>query len=135
MKKKFNRILLVDDDSATNFLHSMILKQLDCADEIVAVENGLQALKYLQRAESGGEFPRPDLILLDINMPRMNGWEFLKEYIKLESRYWGGKILLMLTASLSTEEMELAENTGLIHGFIKKPMTKTIAQKLIDDHA
>ena len=84
MKTKLNCILLVDDDEPTNFLNQMVIEELDIAEQIRVAQNGQEALTYLKKTGIGDEnFPLPDLILLDINMPAMNGWEFLERYRKL----------------------------------------------------
>ena len=82
MKKKLHCIMLIDDDPATNFYHRIILRDGGWAQKIVEVKNGEEALQYLQ-TPFGIDNPRPSLIFLDINMPRMNGWEFLEAYKKL----------------------------------------------------
>ena len=68
MKKRLNRIMLIDDDADDNLFHQIILKKLDVADHIVVAESGPEALDYLKK-----ENESPDIIFLDINMPGMSG--------------------------------------------------------------
>ncbi|HMB64896.1 MAG TPA: response regulator [Eudoraea sp.] len=133
MKQKLQCILLVDDDPATNFLHKMIMKRAGCAEKIVCVENGLRALEYLQTPEHGNH-PQPDLILLDINMPGMTGWEFLDRYKDLEAACRGVKVILMLTTQLDPADMEKARNIAEIDGFMHKPMTVEMLNELLRKH-
>src|SRR5687767_1028183 len=102
MKQKLNCILVIDDDEPTNFFTRMIIEQCDCTDHIKVVESAQEALEYLTRSVSGNDeqYPCPDLILLDINMPAMNGWEFLEEYKKLSNEKKGKIMIVMLTTSL-----------------------------------
>ncbi|MCW5517523.1 response regulator [Muriicola sp. Z0-33] len=129
MKQAIDCILLVDDDSPTNFIHETLLKQFVGPKEIVSVENGLKALEYLQSGDKG-YFPKPDLILLDINMPVMNGWKFLENYQLLEKSQQAAKLILMLTAPLSPEQMSKARANPLIDGFMNKPLNTAMVKKL-----
>jgi len=133
MKKKLNCILLIDDDRATNFLHEMVLSDMDVADEIVAVESGMEALKYLMSTEDG-KHPQPDLIFLDINMPAMNGWEFLIEYEKLEKSAKARFVLMMLTTSLNPDDHETAKTLPLVAGFLSKPLTPEMVQDVLEEN-
>lgn len=83
MTKKVKCILLIDDDEPTNFLHKIVISDSGRAEKVVEVQSGFEALDYLEKMEDG-KYPQPDLIFLDINMPAMNGWEFLEEYDKLD---------------------------------------------------
>lgn len=69
MKKKLSCILLVDDDNDCNFFHQLIINQLDCAEKTLTARNGLEALEFLKLSNEG-KYPKPDLIFLDINMPK-----------------------------------------------------------------
>lgn len=122
MEQKLKNILLVDDDEATNFIHRMVIKQSDCAENIVIKENGIDALNYL-KSEINGKHPRPDLIFLDINMPAMDGWEFLDEYKALPKYQQANTVIVMLTTSLNPEDREKANNIPEISDFISKPLT------------
>jgi len=125
--KKLNSVLLIDDDMATNFISKMIIKKVGITDHIETVLNGKQALDYLtnsgQYQKKDNVFPRPMLILLDINMPVMDGWEFAEAFEKLDENQKVGIIIIMLTSSLNPDDKEKASNFKAISGFHNKALT------------
>lgn len=127
MKKRLNCILIVDDDEPTNFISEMLIEEANCTEHLQIAQTGHAALNYLSMSEGFAcqdkSFPCPDLILLDINMPRMNGWEFINEYkdiIKIDKER---VILVMLTTSLNPEDNSKAYEMSEISGFENKPLT------------
>ena len=126
MNQKLKCILVIDDDEPTNFFTRMILEEMDCAEHIHTMQSGQEALEYLGKSESNGNdenlYPSPDLIFLDINMPAMNGWEFLEEYRKIAVKH--RIIMVMLTTSLFPEDRSRAETMPEISGFENKPITE-----------
>jgi len=133
MRPKLKTILLVDDDEATNFIHQMVIKQMGCTENIVVRENGVEALEYLT-ASIDGNYPQPDLILLDINMPRMDGWEFLEEYKKLDDDQLAKTVIVMLTTSLNPDDKDKANIIPVITGFMSKPLTTEMLEEILVKH-
>ena len=133
MKQKLNCILLIDDDKPTNFINEVVIKQLDCAEKIVVVQNGSEALDYL-KSKDDGEHPQPDLIFLDINMPAMNGWEFLEKYTELDKKQHGKVVVIMLTTSLNQDDEKKASVIPYINGFKSKPLTPEIMQEVLEEY-
>jgi CheY-like chemotaxis protein len=132
MKQQLACILVIDDDEPTNFFTRMILEECGCAKEIVVMQNGQEALDYLEKSNTAIDPDTnagPDLIFLDINMPAMDGWEFLEEYRKINTA--GRIIVVMLTTSLFPEDKLRAEAIPEISGFENKPLTaQTVANVL-----
>jgi CheY-like chemotaxis protein len=120
--KKLNSILLIDDDNATNFISKMLIKKSGVADHVVTVQNGKQALEYLTNTgeykNEGGVCPSPMLILLDINMPVMDGWEFVEAFQKLKNDQ--KTEIVMLTSSVNLDDREKAKKFPAISGFQNK---------------
>lgn len=124
MERKLNCVLLIDDDEPTNFLNQIIIESVGCAEEIKTAQSGHEALKYLKQTTSAGVASPPDLIFLDINMPAMNGWEFLENYRKLDDRHKGKVMIVMLTTSLFPEDKQRSMEIPEISAFENKPLTK-----------
>ena len=136
MTNKVDCILLIDDDEATNFLHKIVINRAGCANKVVAVQSGADALEFLT-TKSNSRYPQPDIIFLDINMPVMDGWEFLEEYKKLDIECRAKKIVVMLTTSLNPDDRIKAEQCGLLDDFMNKPLKAEMITELlakIDDH-
>ncbi len=123
MKKKLKSILLVDDDNDCNFFHKRLLKKMDCVEKIYTAYDGKEALEFLQ-STIDGEHPNPNIIFLDINMPRMNGWSFLDEYQKLSEQQKAQIVLVMLTTSLNPDDRNKAESYKEVKGFESKYLTQ-----------
>ena len=133
MHKKLNCILLIDDDEDDNYLHQLVIEKAGITEKVVAVESGFEALEYLTKKQNE-VYPQPDLIFLDINMPKMNGWEFLEEYKKLEVVQQGKIIVVMLTTSILNKDIEQAQNSAEVLDFHNKPLTQEILDKLLREH-
>jgi len=131
MDPKLNCILLVDDDEPTNFLNKMTLEQSGCANFIRVAQGGQEALDYLESCGQDGR-PRPDLIFLDVNMPAMDGWEFLEKYRMLRDGQKADIVLIMLTTSLNPDDEARTRTIPEVSGFENKPLSHDRLQKLLD---
>lgn len=121
MNKDLKHILLIDDDEATNFLHELLLKEIFPEIQITLAWNGKEAIDFLKAVKNSDDLP--DLIFLDINMPVMNGWEFLEEYEQLSKDFYKSVVAFMVTSSLNKEDREVAANTESIDLYLPKPIT------------
>src|ERR1700722_4166932 len=130
MKKKLNCILLVDDNYDDNRFHQIILKKMDIVNRIDVVVNGLEALAYLK---SGQQSP-PELIFLDINMPRMNGWEFLEQYKHLDVKQKARVVIMILTTSANPDDIKKAKEIEEVTGFETKPLTEEMMTGILTEH-
>lgn len=114
---KVKHVVLIDDDEATNMYHDIIINEADIIEKYQIFDNALNALDFLKNQTKA-----PDLILLDINMPKMTGWEFLDEYKKLAQASNPPKVI-MLTTSLGTSDKNKAEQNSFVSGYKQKPLT------------
>lgn len=133
MKKEL-KVLLVDDDKATNIYNEYKLKQLGLCKSIDVATNGQEAIDFLKSTDEHGNHPQPDLIFLDINMPIMNGWEFLESYERLDEKEKGNVILIMLTTSVNEDDYKKAKQNPNINGFKSKPLTAEMMQEIISEY-
>lgn len=128
--KKLNTILLIDDDKATNFMHKLIIGKENCTENIVSIENGEDALTYLQ-TKVDGKYPNPELIFLDINMPGMNGWEFLEKFKEINQSTQKSKVVVMLTTSTDPFDRKKAETINQVSDFKSKPLSSEMIQNIL----
>lgn len=132
MREKLNCILLIDDNEADNFLHKRLINKMNCAEEVLAIQSGKEALDFLN-SETEKHYT-PDLIFLDINMPGMNGWEFLEKYTKLHESLQAKIIVVMLTTSLNNDDYDKAKSQPVISGFRNKPLTEEMLSEIIETY-
>ncbi|MGB0165570.1 MAG: response regulator [Luteibaculum sp.] len=126
-------ILLIDDDPASNFLNGTIIKKVGIKAHVQVTSRAQDALDFiLQKGMfDGASHPKPDLIFVDINMPRMNGWEFVEQFKRLPKKKQMGTVVVMLTTSDNPEDMKKAQDRPEIHAYISKPLTKSKLSNLV----
>ncbi|MFL5747479.1 MAG: response regulator [Niastella sp.] len=122
----FNKVLLVDDDDATNFLASLAFKNLAIASEIAVASDGLVACEWIRQNTC------PDIIFLDIRMPRMDGFDFLDNFSRMNTCK---KVkIIMLTSSMRAEDKKKAFAYNAVVEYIEKPLTEALIQKIADTY-
>jgi CheY-like chemotaxis protein len=122
---KIKKVLIIDDDPITNYLTEELLRETQSAEEIAVAENGALAIDYLEKHASSAE-KAVQLILLDINMPVMDGFEFLEKYQSYP--YKDSVSVVILTSSSNQKDIEKTRKYN-VAGYINKPLTE---EKLIE---
>ena len=125
-------VLLVDDDQISNFLTTSLLKRSGLAKNISISMDGKEAMNLLQKRAATKE-PFPDLILLDINMPYMNGFEFLEAFRSLRSCPYR-PVIAILTTSQNYQDIESIKNFPEVEVFLNKPLYEEDLQFLLSEY-
>ena len=116
-------ILLVDDDEINNFISIKLIKKALENTEISSCLNGRFAIEELIEIQREDPEKLPDYILLDINMPIMNGWEFLDEYKRLNIDPAGKSKIYIISSSVFSNDINKAKSYPLVKNFISKPLS------------
>ena len=130
MKKKLNSILLVDDDEDDNYFHQITINEMNIVKQIAIATNGIEAIAYLKKENQ----TPPDIIFLDLNMPKMNGWEFLDQYKHLSLAQKSKVLILILSTSANPDDVKKAKEIQEVTGFETKPLTKELLTKILQQH-
>ena len=128
--KNFDQVILIDDDSVNNFLNTRVLKNSGLSKDIQIFLNGEEAIHYLEWNCIQQGKKCPDLILLDLNMPVMNGFEFLNIYNKLKFKKDHVEIVV-LTSSQDDRDMRKVQSYGINH-YLNKPLIKENFKNFLD---
>jgi len=115
-----NHILLVDDDNVHHVVTSMLIKRLPFHLESSKAMDGREAIDLIK---ADLDHP-PSLILLDLNMPVMNGWEFLEEMNELIPRMQHPPVICILSSTIAPDDIDRSKDYPMVHSFISKPLMK-----------
>ena len=127
LHQKIN-LLVIDDDDINIFIIRKIVEKTGVNISMVAKSNGQQAIDYLVETIDKNE-PLPELVLIDINMPVMNGWEFIEAYQKLDVQ--SDVDLYILSSSVYENDIEKTKSYASVKGFISKPLSMERLTELI----
>ena len=131
--KKLRKTSIVDDDRIYIFGLSKLIEMNDFCQEIRVFNNGKEALDtFLQDIEAGNELP--EVILLDINMPVMDGWEFLDEYVKVKHKIKNKVKIYMVSSSVNLSDLDKAKTYDDIVDYVVKPIKSSDLQKISKDY-
>ena len=128
--EKLSSVLLVDDDSTNNFLNKLLFQSLGVTDRLLVAENGTQALDLIVNSAGPNE---PALILLDVNMPGMNGIQFLEIYNRLPQARHSATVVVMLTTTMDARDLMRLDELN-IAGLVSKPLTKEKIEQILQLH-
>lgn len=135
--KGLQAILLIDDDLPTNFIHQKIIQQAAVDVVVKSITNVQEALDFITYSgiyENTSEIPRPGVIFLDINMPGLNGWDFMNAYHQLNNRFKSKSIIIMLSTSLDPEDKKRALLDEEIVTFLNKPLKPEMVTDILDHY-
>ncbi len=124
MQKKM--ILIIDDDPLTNKFNEMIIRKLHPEIEVKTLLSAREGIEYF---EAPNNTP-PQLILLDLNMPVMNGWEFIDEFMNLNIKTG----IILVTSSDDPYDRKKAERYEQVKDYLVKPLSKDNLSELFNKH-
>jgi CheY-like chemotaxis protein len=126
--KKVKTIWVVDDDDIHQFFAKKAILHLQICEQVTAFHNGADAFAALTNCVQSGR-PLPDVIFLDINIPLMDGWEFMDAFRRLPSEYTSSVRIFMVSSSIAVSDRERAGAYAEIDAFLTKPI---LPQQLAD---
>jgi len=121
-----SRVLLVDDSIDDNFIHTRLLRRTGFTSHVEVMKDGLDALAYLRKLAEGAVdgAETPQIVFLDLRMPRLDGFEFLAEYERLPAEFRRRVEVVVLTSSLLAADRDRASGLAPRLHYLVKPLTR-----------
>jgi CheY-like chemotaxis protein len=125
-------ILCIDDDPITLMLCKMVISKASFSKEIATAKNGLDALKYFDNLKTAHSYEKAQLIFLDLNMPVMDGWEFLENFNTSTYEEYHNTKIIILSSTIDPEDLEKSKKYPMVIDFLSKPISKEMLEYLKD---
>lgn len=125
--------IVIDDDPLNNTICRLTIKKAVGVLDVKTFTDPFEGLKYVSEEYPGSaEASRPTFLFLDINMPVMNGWEFLEKYELLSPAIKNSIKLFILSSSVDDRDIERANSNSNIVSYLAKPITKEVIIGLVN---
>jgi CheY-like chemotaxis protein len=127
---KYQYVMLIDDSELDNFINERILQSAHFARRIYVHTSGKSALEFLNNLKTMGKAlaeVRPDVIFIDLNMPLMNGFHFLDQYLKIKEPGFSPR-LAILTSSVNEDDKKKARSIKEDIIFLNKPLSSHLLE-------
>ncbi len=134
MNTLINTVLLIDDDITINYFHNRLIQKNELTKSVLISQNGKEGIESIKELNEVCENNEKALIFLDLNMPIMNGWEFLDELKNLNDSLKLNYKLFVLSSSINPDDRKKAENNPLVTGYLSKPLSLEILDQLKNNY-
>jgi CheY-like chemotaxis protein len=131
---KFESSCIIDDDPIFIYGTKRLMKEVDFCDTVIVYNNGKEAIEGLTNISAAGK-KLPRVIFLDLNMPVMNGWEFLEDFMKIPNKNQEDIIVYIISSSVDPRDLERVQHYKIVNNYILKPITPTDLQNLLAEVA
>ncbi|MCS6822838.1 MAG: response regulator [Cytophagaceae bacterium] len=133
--KKYHSVMLIDDNEIDNLINQKMIEAADISENIFIHSGAKSAIEFLQNIEKLAKGPLelylPEIIFLDIDMPIMDGFQFLDEFEKLSDIIKQNCKIVMLTSSLNPQDMNKAKKNKYVIKYLNKPLTQESLKKIL----
>ena len=133
-EKKYHAVMLVDDNEIDNLINQKMIEASNIAENIFVHSGAKSAIEFLKNIEKLAKGPislyLPEIIFLDIDMPLMDGFQFLDEFDRLSDSIKNHCKVIMLTSSLNPQDMNKAKKNQFVMKYINKPLTQENLKKI-----
>ncbi|WP_310380155.1 response regulator [Flavobacterium sp.] len=125
-------VLCIDDDPITLMLCKMVITKSSFSKEIATARNGEEAINYFDNLlvdfETNASIKQPQLLFLDLNMPVMNGWEFLDSFSNSKYSDFNKTKVIILSSTIDPADLEKSQKYPMVIDFLSKPITKEMLE-------
>ncbi len=131
--KKHRAVMLIDDNEIDNLINQKMIEAANICDHIYTHSGAKSAIEFLKNIEKLGEVGQhvlPEVIFLDIDMPLMDGFQFLDEFDKLSEDTKTHCQIVMLTSSINPQDVNKSHKYSCVKQYINKPLTQKNLEKL-----
>ncbi|MCU0416478.1 MAG: response regulator [Cytophagaceae bacterium] len=132
--KKYHAVMLVDDNEIDNLINQKMIEAAGICEHIFVHSGARSAIEFLKNieklAKASLDLYLPDVIFLDIDMPLMDGFQFLEEFDKLSELIKAHCKVVMLTSSLNPMDLQKAKKNKFVVKYINKPLTQDNLKKM-----
>jgi CheY-like chemotaxis protein len=129
MQAAYKFVMLIDEDEIDNIINQKIIESNNFSEQVIVFQTGNEALDFLATNHTDAE-KLPELIFLDINMPIMDGFQFLEEFEKLPTQVLDKCKIIMLSSSISPRDIDRAASNRFVKKYLNKPLNSRYLQAI-----
>ncbi|GAB2706338.1 response regulator [Mucilaginibacter koreensis] len=132
-ERKVQTACIIDDDQIYVFGFKRLLSIKKICPQLIDFQNGQDAIDFLTNPANADQLP--DVIFLDINMPVMDGWDFIEAFGEIKSQLGKEITIYMVSSSINTSDITRAKSNASITDYIIKPLSETVLVSLLGSAA